>query len=159
MRTPTVLIAALHLMFWNTLIVFAQDESAAKARVDALMRACAAGGIERIDVFRLPKGYESLTSVQPEDLESFWHYRMTIREIPPSKQELIARALGTANFHRSDRTWDLRWGIVFYWPKDRRVASLYFDETGRYGSVDKTPVSFASDFFPRLRTALHLSIE
>lgn len=143
----------------NAPIAIAQDDSAAKARVDALMRASTAGGIERIEVFRLPKGYENVTSIQPEDLEALWHYKMTIREPLPHKQELIAKALGTANIHRSDRTWDLRWGIVFYWPKDRRIAAFYFDETGRYGSVDKMPVSFGADFFLRLKSALHLSIE
>lgn len=140
-------------------LVLAQDETTTKARVDALVRASAAGGIDRIEIFRLPKGYESLTQVQPEDLESLWQYRMTIREVLAPKQELIARALGTANIHRSDRTWDLRWGMVFYWPKDRRIVALYFDETGRYGSVDKTPVSFGPDVFLRLKNALHLSPE
>jgi hypothetical protein len=157
MRIITVLIAAVPML--NVLILSAQDEGAAKARVDALVRAVAAGGIERIDIFRLPKGYENVTSIQPEDLEALWHYKMTIREILPPKQEFLAQVVGMANIRRSDRTWDLRWGVVFYWPKDRRIVALYFDETGRHGSVDKIPVSFAPDFFNRLKNTLHLSME
>ena len=159
MRNLSVLTATTFWMLLNPLIVLAQDENAAKARVDAIVRASAAGGIERIDIFRLPKFYENIKQIQPDDLEALWHYKMTIRELLQPKQELIARALRTANIHRSDRTWDLRWGIVFYWPKDRRIAALYFDETGRYGSIDKIPVSFAPDFFSRLKGALHLSLD
>lgn len=150
MRISTVLVVTISAMYLSAPVVLAQDESALKARMDTLMRASAAGGIDRIEIFRLPKGYENIKQVQPEDLESLLHYRMTIREVLPLKQDLIARALATAK----DRTWDLRWGIVFYWPKDRRIAALYFDETGRYGSLDKTPVSFAKDFFRQLKNAL-----
>ncbi len=160
MRKLTVLVTtAMLLMSLNARSALAQDERAAEARIDALVKSSAAGGVERIDIFRLPKGYENIASIQPDDLEALWHCRMTIRELLPSKQQLISRTLRTANIHHSDRTWDLRWGIVFYWPKDRRIAALYFDETGRYGSVDKVPVSFGINFFLRLKNALHLSLE
>lgn len=160
MRLPTVLMATMStLVLASALIVLAQDGNLAKARVETLAKTSAAGGIERIEVFRLPKFYTNIKQIQPDDLEALWHYKMTIRELVPRKQELIARALATANIQRSDRTWDLRWGVVFYWPKDKRIAALYFDETGRYGSVDQIPVSFAPGFFTQLKSALRLSLE
>ena len=112
MRIRPVLMTAISLLF-SSLTVVAQDGNTAKARIDTLVRTSAAGGIERIDVFRLPKYYTNIKQIQPDDLEALWHYRLTIRELVPRTQEVIARALGTANVQRSDRTWDLRWGGGF----------------------------------------------
>ena len=140
--------------------VFGQDEAAAKAKLVSLARASRSSDIESVDVFRLPKGYESVSQVGPEDIEKRWHIKMTIRELRPPREELIAAALGVAQVRRSDRTWDLRWGIVFYSRSGRgRIGALYFDESGRYGSVDRTSVSFGSDFFGKLKNALHLSVD
>ena len=155
-----VVLSAAHLMLAGALVVLAQDDGAAKAKIDALVKASARGDIESIDVFRLPKYYTSQVAIRPEEMEKRWFYRMTFRELRPPKDKLIVAALGVANTHRSDREWDLRWGIVFYSRSgQRRIAALYFDETGRHGSVDQIPVSFAPDFFSRLKGALHLSIE
>jgi hypothetical protein len=137
----------------------AQTPPNVKTFVDALGSANAAGGIERIDVFRLPKTYESLASAQPEDVEAFWRYKMVIRNPPASQQKLIGTAFAAADVSPSDRASDLRWGIVFYSPRDRRIGSLYFDESGRRGAVDRTPVLFAPGFLPRLKQALHLSMD
>lgn len=137
-----------------------QVKNLPKARVDVLIAANNAHEIERIEIFRLPKNYENVISIRPEAIEKLWFSKMTIRELCPQREQMIGEALGLAKVNPSNRDWDLRWGIVFYSRSgDKRVAALYFDETGRYGSVDQNPVSYAAEFFPRLKNALHLSLE
>jgi hypothetical protein len=160
MRNTALPLLKAHLLLMFILIAPAQEESAAKAKLDAVAKSSARGDIERIDVLRLPKSYRSFVAVRPEEMEKDWFYRMTFRELRPPKEKLIAEALNLARITRSDREWDLRWAIVFYSRSgQRRIAALYFDETGRHGSVDRTPVSYAPEFFNRLKSALGLSIE
>jgi hypothetical protein len=159
-RNISIFLTTAILMLLGVLIAPAQNESAAKAQIDALVNASAAAKLERIEVFRLPKDYESYVAVQPEDIESRWLYKFTIRQFRSPRNELTLAALRSATVQRSARNWEVRWGIVFYSrPKETRIAALYFDESGRYGAVDKIPVSFGPDFFPRLKNALHLTIE
>ena len=148
------------LMGFNGMPVPGQDVTAAQAQIDSLVRTLRNSEIESIDVLRLPKGYENVKQVGPEDIESLWFTRMSIRELRPPREALIAGALEAAHVHRSDRKWDLRWGVVFYSRSgNKRIAAVYFDETGRFGSIDQIPVSYGSDFSPKLKNALHLSIE
>ena len=160
MRITLLVLSTAYLLLMGALVAPAEDDSAAKAKLDALVKATVRGDIESIDVLRLPRLYTSQVAIRPEEMEKRWFYRMTFRELRPPKEKLIAEALGAAKTYRSDREWDLRWGMVFYSRSgQRRIAALYFDETGRHGSVDQIPVSFTPEFFNRLKSALHLSIE
>ncbi len=51
---------------------------------------------------------------------------------------------------------DVRRGIAFYskTPEGKRIASLYFDRSGRYGAVDNISTSFSPDFFNKLKKAI-----
>jgi len=40
---------------------------------------------------------------------------------------------------------DLRWGMIFFGADEARIASVYFDASGRHGAVDDLSVSFKGD--------------
>ena len=140
--------------------LFAQEETAAKAKIDGLVRASIAGKIGRVEVMRLPTYYTSQIAIGPAELDERWFYKTTIRNIRAADEEAIAKALRSANLRRTDRKSDIRWGIIFYSHSGGgRVAALYFDVTGRQGWIDEVPVSFGERLLPQLKNALHLSTE
>jgi len=138
----------------------APDDGAAKERLAALVEASAKGDIQSIDVLRLPSYYTSLVSIGPEEMEERWFYRMTFRRLPPDKEKQLLETLRGASIHRTERGGDLRWAVVFHAKSGhRRIAALYFDESGRHGYVDQIPVSFPPNFFRKLKGVLPLSLE
>jgi len=140
--------------------LFAQGPkiSEAQAQIDAAIRAGRADRIGSVEVFRFPKNYHPIISVAPEHLERNWFYKVTIRDGPG--REMIIAALRAVVVQGSSRTWDLRWGFIFYSKAEaKRIAAIYFDETGRHGSISEIPVSFDPDLFRQLKNAVHLSID
>lgn len=139
----------------------AQDEAAASTAINGLVTALRQGEVGTIEVFRLPKNLRSFSAVEPEDVESSWYDKLTIRVRSEQPQSII-EALRSVR----PKLWDrrgagyLRWGFVFYSAHGRkRIAALYFDETGRFGSVGGAWVSFGENLLSRLRAALYFSLE
>jgi hypothetical protein len=138
-----------------------QNEGAPSSVIDTLISILAQNEIGTIEVFRLPKNLRSFSAIEPQDVESGWYDKLTIR-IRTEQPELIVKALRSARLKPWDRSGAgyLRWGFVFYSAHNRkRVTALYFDETGHYGSVGGAWVSFGDNILSRLRTALYFSLD
>ncbi len=139
------------------------QHDASRAVIEATVRSLEAGEVGTMDTLRIPDDVLFRVNVNPERLESWWRYRFTSRDLGPRTQEL-AVALKTASIQPSStklESLDVRWGIIFYskTPEGNRILSLYFDRAGRQGAINNVPASFGPDFFPRLKKALHASIE
>jgi hypothetical protein len=144
----------------------AQSETA-MAQIDAIVQSIKAGSVGSVEVFGVPPDTLFRTNVPPERLESLWDYKLTVRgldgRLEPRAKELTVALKSAATQPSLTKldSLDVRWGIIFYakTPEGKRIASLYFDRNGRSGAVNNTPVSFAPDLLPRLKKALHASID
>jgi hypothetical protein len=79
-------------------------------------------------------------------LERSYHYKMIIRDMRGGayNSDLLA-AVASTSVQPVAEMGDLRWGLIFFDATEQRVASLYFDASGRRGAVDSIPVSFNGD--------------
>ena len=131
-------------------------------QVDAIARSIKAGNIAAVEVFGVPPNEEFRVNVNPERLESWWEYKLTLRDLE-SRAEELTTALRSATIQASGKkvdSLDVRSGIVFYskTPEGKRIASLYFDRSGRHGAVNAISTSFGPDFFVRLKRALRFPL-
>ena len=163
-RNRTLLLATALLL--RGLPIHGQTE-AAKAQVDAVVREIKAGNVARAELLGVPLDAQFRVNVTPDRLESWWDYKLIIRSLDAllrPRAEEVAVALGSAviqpNTTKLDFL-DVRCGVLFYLktPEDKRIASLYFDKSGRHGAVNNVAVSFTPDLLPRLKKALHASID
>ncbi|HEY4210368.1 MAG TPA: hypothetical protein VGM84_02705 [Steroidobacteraceae bacterium] len=120
--------------------------SVAQTRVDALTNSLRLSRVERVEVFQIPPRILTRTRVTPEMLERSYHYKMIIRDMRGGayNSDLLA-AVASTSVQPVAEMGDLRWGLIFFDATEQRVASLYFDASGRRGAVDSIPVSFNGD--------------
>jgi hypothetical protein len=143
--------------------VTAQKKSTADRPIEALVRAIESDNIATVDIFRIPNDVLFRVNVSPARLESWWAYKLTIRSLGLHAEDLtiVLRAAAIQPSTTKLESLDLRWGIVFYSkvPQGKRIASLYFDKTGREGAANDASASFGPEFLPGLKNALHPSLE
>jgi hypothetical protein len=161
MTCKAILVAALGVIgsgsLWYTR---AQSPVRPADEFHAIAVALRSGDVQRIDTLHIPLSEETFGNVTPQGLQNGWHYKTTIRNIPPSSRDALAEALTTASVRADSGPVDLRQGVIFYSSKnDTPVGAIYFDRTGRRGVVNSTPISFETSLLSRLKKILPLSLE
>ncbi len=158
-------LAAAILTLTNVRPAPAQNRSAARLQLDAIVDAIREGNLGTTEILQIPSEVEHPANITPLSLENTWENRLTVKLLRSSQQEKLASTLRMATVQpldvKLDRL-DVRWGIVFYahrTPEGKRLGAIYFDRTGRKGAVNNIPVAFDPTLFVRLKAALHLSIE
>lgn len=136
---------------------FGQSANTPQAKIAAIARQLSTGGLEMLEVMQIPQNAVFNAAISPLDLETLWHYRLSIKILGPKREASLVSILNTAVAQPAKRFLDVRWGIAFYSKNSSaRIATLYFDKTGIYGAVDRTPVRFNAELLPRLQKALPL---
>lgn len=113
------------------------------------------GSVATIDILHMPDRVETRASVNPEQIEKWFDYRITINRIPEwaGRTELL-EAMKSSTVMGESRMPDLRSAIIFYDSDRHRIGALYFGRYfGRYlgqlgraqGAIGNTPVSFKGD--------------
>lgn len=138
----------------------AQNQGPATDQLNAIATTLRNDGVERIETLHIPLGQETFGDITPKTLQSGWHYKSTIRNLPIASRDALAEALTTASVRLDSGSIDLRQGVIFYSSKDGMpFGAIYFDKSGHRGIVNSTPVSFETDLLSRLRKILPLSFE
>jgi hypothetical protein len=117
-----------------------------QSQIDALVRSLRANGITRVEILQIPPRILTRTRVTPEMLERSFHYKLTIRDVRGGaySSDLMA-AVASTSVRPAAEMGDLRWGVLFYDAAEQRVASIYFDPSGRHGAVGSQSVDFGGD--------------
>ncbi len=132
-------------------------------QIDALARSIKAGNVAAVEIFGVSRSAEFRVNVNPQRLESWWEYKLTFRDLVPRTDELLSALRSSAIRPSSTKldSLDVRCGVVFYskTQEGKRIASIYFDKSGRGGALSSLPTLFGPDFLVRLKKALHFSVE
>jgi hypothetical protein len=127
----------------------------ADAQLLALRAATQQGTIGQVEIIRIPAEVLTRTRVTPEMLEKQYHYKLTIREIENYRMKSkLFDAVGSLALGPTERTGDLRWGIIFYKKDGTRLCAIYADAGGSVGSVDLDGVFLKGDLISWLRSTL-----
>jgi hypothetical protein len=152
-------------LFFLAMLLPVHAEESPKQQVDAIIQSLKAGDVARIEVFGVPPDLLFRSDFAPERLETGWDYKLTIRNLDSTmkpRADALAVALRSAAIQPSrGHSLDVRRGVVLYpkTPEGKRLASLYFDRSGRIGGINSTVVSFGPEFLFQLKKALHAQIE
>lgn len=120
--------------------------NAAQSRIDALIVSLRSSGIGRVEILQIPPRILTRTRVTPDMLERSFHYKLIIQDVRGGAYNPdLQAALSSTSVQPATDMGDLRWGVMFFDAAEHRVASLYFDASGRRGAVDSLPVSFNGD--------------
>jgi hypothetical protein len=128
----------------------------AAERLQALSKQIEEGRVGSLDILQIGLDVEYITSVTEELLESDWQYRFENRRVDALPLQNLAATLRSSQVASADVKGDFRWGVIFYSKADpkRRLGAIYFDRTGRRGSIDGLPIAFKEGFFARLKSIL-----
>ncbi|HED5889265.1 TPA: hypothetical protein R5S02_004519 [Salmonella enterica] len=119
--------------------------------VDTLLSNIKSGGFDRIDIICIPSSVESVMRINQEALEKSFFYKISMREIAATYywddliNELNSTEVGVINDLK-----DLRCGVTFY-KGEVKIVSLYYDEKGRCGAINSTPVVFKGGLYDWIR--------
>jgi hypothetical protein len=119
-----------------------------QAQVDALAVKLSTGLISRVEILQIPARILTRTRITPEMIERQFEYKLTIRSVRGGMYEnSLAAAARSILVQPQPEIPDLRWAAIFYGVDDTRIASMYFDRSGRNGALNNAAVSFQGDFF------------
>ena len=99
-------------------------------------------GIERVEILYYPERILTRTALTPEMLERQYQYKVEIRDFAASiqRQQLVT-AVREASVSPSNGSYDLRTAVLLYDKNGKRMLSLYFDQSGGNGVVNRESVS------------------
>lgn len=149
------------IMIVSTVPICAQSKTSG-SQIDYFIRAVKTRNIESVEIFGVPLDALFRTNVTPERLEKLWNYKVVLRdsnaflEVDAEELTPILRNVQIQPSATKLDFVDVRVGFVFFAkePEGKRVASIYFDRSGRLGAFNNMPASFSPDFFLRLKRAL-----
>ena len=99
--------------------------------------------IRRLEIIYYPENILTRVQLTPEMLENQHQYKLIVNDV---RSSVVGKEVMTAiegeNFTASEQQADFRWGCSFYGDKNERIASLYFDNSGKVAMVGT--VSMAS---------------
>jgi hypothetical protein len=125
-----------------------RTENPAQAYLQAISMAFSKDQIGKIEILQIPPRILMRGRITPEMLEKQYHNKLIIRDIAATayQSKLIATFKMVSAQPRAESA-DVRWGVIFYSRDETRLGAVYFDQSGRYGSVNDMPVSFRGEFF------------
>jgi hypothetical protein len=116
--------------------------------VTSLVTMLESSEVGRVEILSIPARIITRIPVTPEGIEKGFHYKLTVRDLRGGLyQDELTKAVKTVYVAPVDRNPDLRWALIFYDTVGVRVTGLYFDSSGRIGTVDEAPVSFRGNLF------------
>ncbi|EAS1885728.1 hypothetical protein LT02_004194 [Salmonella enterica] len=115
------------------------------------------GRFDSVDILCIPSSIESAMRINQENIDDGYFYKVSIQKIKASPywSELI-KSLNATEIKQIDDLKDLRCAVIFL-KENIKVASIYYDENGKYGAINATPAIFKgglydwiNDNFPKL---------
>jgi hypothetical protein len=141
----------------------AHAQNNAQAQIDAIVQSINGGDIGAVEMFGVPPDAAFRANITPERLEGWWAYKLTVRglSLEPEKLRMPLSSAAIQPSNAKLNSLDVRTAIVFYakTPEGKRIASLYFDRSGRHGAVNNVPVAFPPDLLRLLKKAVYASID
>jgi hypothetical protein len=115
-----------------TLSIFSTAQTQTSRPLDG-----AAEQIERLEVLYFPEWILVRAALTPERLEQLYRYKLEIRDVRQSPEwERLLPYLRQTSLTTSGRSYDHRTAVLLFDKEGRRVASVYFDQFGRGGTIN-----------------------
>jgi hypothetical protein len=93
--------------------------------------------VQRIEILYIPEWIEIRPAISPERLEQLYQYKLEIREVRESREwQRLSSALRETSVDATSRDYDHRIAVLLFDHDDKRISSIYFDQSGKGGTMN-----------------------
>ena len=93
--------------------------------------------IQRVEVLYFPERISVRAALSPERLEQLYEYKLELRNVRESAEwEQLRSVLRKTSVTPSDHGYDHRTAVLLFDQNGRRIASVYFGQFGRGGTMN-----------------------
>lgn len=104
--------------------------------------------VQRVEILYFPERVLVRAALSPESLEQIYQYKLEIRNIRQSAEwEQFRSLLGKTSVTPSGHGYDHRTAVLLFDQTGRRIASVYFDQSGRGGTMNGDSGSITGDMY------------
>jgi hypothetical protein len=98
--------------------------------------------ILRIDIYHISLA-STRVGISPGLLEERFDYKLIIKDLDRANYRYgLLNALKSTSVKSTIFDYSVQTGIIFYDERDKRVGSLYFNDSGDYGYIGEVPVTY-----------------
>jgi hypothetical protein len=134
----------LMLIFIAYVLQTAYSQSPMKSELTNFESSLRENAIPSVIVLRMPDDVSTRVDVTPEDLrKGLSSTRKHKVEMNQVRTKLLIGWIEQTTFARTDRSPDLRWGLLFIGRDGSEVASIFSDRFGQVGNVNGHNVQFS----------------
>jgi len=100
--------------------------------------------VAKMEIIHIPFSLLSIKAITPDELEETYHYKLTIRITDRDFYfKSFKQVLQNTNIEKGNEG-DVRWGVILFNEKSRRIASIYVSALGSWGYINSVPVAFST---------------
>jgi hypothetical protein len=111
--------------------------------------------VERVEILYFPERILVRAALTPERLEQWYKYKLEMRDVRGSAEwQQLLSLLRTTSVTPSEHGYDHRTAVLFFDQNGRRIASVYFDQFGRGGTINRDSGSITGDMYPWAKSLL-----
>jgi hypothetical protein len=104
--------------------------------------------VQRVEILYYPERLLVYVALSPERLEQLYQYKLEIRDVRQSAEwEQFRSLLGKTSVTPSGHGYDHRTAVLLFDQTGRRIASVYFDQFGRGGTINRDSGSITGDMY------------
>jgi hypothetical protein len=93
--------------------------------------------IQRVEILYFPERVLFFAALTPESLEQLYQYKLEIRNVRYSTEwERLHALLATTSVTPAAQHYDHRTAVLLFDQNGRRIASVYFGQFGRGGTIN-----------------------
>ena len=130
------------------ILSFAQAQSAKPLNV-------APEQVQRVEILYFPERILVRAALTPERLEQLYEYKLEIEDVHQSAEwQQLRSLLAETSVTPSGHGYDHRTAVLLFDQNGRRIASLYFDQFGRGGTINGDSGSIKSGVYQWAKSLL-----
>ena len=104
--------------------------------------------VQRVEILYYPERVLVRAALSPERLEQLYQYKLEIRDVRQSAEwEQLRSLLGKTSVTPSGHGYDHRTAVLLFDQTGRRIASVYFDQFGRGGTMNSDSGNIMGDMY------------
>ena len=104
--------------------------------------------VQRVEILYYPERVLVRAALSPKKLEQLYQYKLEIRSVRQSAEwEQFRSLLGKTSVTPSGHGYDHRTAVLLFDQNGQRIASVYFDQFGRGGTINTDSGSIMGDMY------------
>jgi hypothetical protein len=111
--------------------------------------------VQRVEILYFPERVLLRVALSPERLERLYRYKLEIRDVRESTEwQRLLSLLRETSLEPSGHGYDHRTAVLLFDQNGGRIASVYFDQFGRGGTINGDPGTITGGLYHWAKASL-----